>query len=120
MKIAVECKSVLLQKAVENFLGKHLSSLKHGKIVVRDFPSDDERTFLIFSDGKGELKKPFSKSQLLLALENRYKELELNENEESEVIKDKQPNFEILQKRIEMLTQEYQKNILEAIRAFYG
>ena len=119
MKIAVECRSLLLQKAIENFLGKHLSSLKQGKIVVRDFQSDDERTFFISNGKNGDLKKPFSKSQLLLALENRYKEMQLEDTQQQK-LPSEQPNFEILQKRIEMLTDEYQKRILEAIKAFYG
>lgn len=122
MKIAVECKSLLLQKAVENFLGRHISPLKQAKIVVRDFQSDDERTFFISSKNEADLIKPFSKSQLFLALENRYRELQSKEGDNSNVMDTtaNQPNFEILQKRIEMLTQEYQKNIIEAIRAFYG
>jgi len=28
-------------------------------------------------------------------------------------------NFDILQKRIEFLTQEYQQNIIKAVKAFY-
>ncbi len=119
MKVAVECRSILLQKALENFLGRHLSSLKQSDIVIRDYKSDDERSFFIAGSKDADLIKPFSKSQLLLALQNRYNELDKNDADE-EVTEEKSANFEILQKRIEMLTEEYKNNILEAIKAFYG
>ena len=123
MKIAVECKSLLLQKALENFLGKHLCSSKQAQIVVHDYKSDDPRSFFVASrKDEGDLVKPFSKSQLFLALQNRYKTLQMQHKDGDEPTQTpaQQQNFEILQKRIEMLTSEYQKNIIEAIKAFYG
>ncbi len=122
MKVAVECKSILLQKALEKFFGKHLCALKQCDIVVRDYKSNEPHSFYIGSEREADLIKPFSRSQLLLALENKYKELGKNSDEKpkQQFADDQNQNFEILQKRIEMLTQEYQKNILEAIKAFYG
>lgn len=120
MKIAVECKSPLLQKSLEIFLSSHLSSLKHCDIVVRDFKAlNDERTFYIGKDKESDLIKPFSKSALILALEKRYESInpKLEQNDES-IISDPD-NFEILEKRIDILTQEYKENILKAVRAFY-
>ena len=119
MKVAVECRSSLLQKALENFLGRYLGSAKHSDIVIHDYKSDDPRSFFIATSDDADLVKPFSKSQLLLALENRYKELGANDTKES-AKEQNNANFEILQKRIEMLTEEYKNNILEAIKAFYG
>ncbi len=58
MRFRVECKSLLLQKALEGFL--------------KDYISDDG---MVISDEKGDIiigkdiKKPFSRSQLLLQLE---------------------------------------------------
>ena len=73
MKVAVECKSPLLQKSLELFLSKYLSSIKQCDIVVRDEEClDDKRCFYISSDENSDLTKPFSKSQLILALQNRY------------------------------------------------
>lgn len=120
MKVAVECKSPLMQKSLELFLDKHLSSLKHSDIVIRDVRClDDERCFYISSDKDSDLVKPFSKSQLILALEKRYKSL----NKDTVSIEDMDDEdvleFDILEKRIEALTQEYQKNILKAVKAFY-
>ncbi len=127
MRIAVECQSPLLQKSLELFLAKYLSSSKKCDIIVRDEEClGDSRCFYIGSDANADLLKPFSKSQLILALEKRYEELyRSSEKTEDEAIKeeyfeeDDSMDFSILQKRIEFLTQEYQENILRAVKAFY-
>ena len=119
MKVAVECKSPLLQKSLELFLGKHLSSLKNCDILIRDVKcSEVKRCLYISSTKSADLITPFSKSQLFLALENRYKTLNIG-HENSVFAHEERLDFEILQKRIESLTQEYQANILRAVRAFY-
>jgi hypothetical protein len=120
MKIAVECKSPLLQKSLEIFLSSHLSSLKHCDIVVRDFKAlNDNRTFYIGKDKNSDLIKPFSKSALILALEKRYETINPKSKKNEESISSDPENFEILEKRIDILTQEYKENILKAVRAFY-
>lgn len=120
MKVAVECKSPLLQKSLELFLGKHLSSLKNCDILIRDVKCNgDERCFYISSSKSADLVKPFSKSQLFLALEKRYKNMNSEHDEKSCFAEDERLDFEILQRRIESLTEEYQANILRAVRAFY-
>ena len=122
MKVAVECQSPLLQKSLELFLANYLSSLKQCDIVVRDIEClNDERCFYVSNKPNADLVKPFSKSQLIIALENRYEGLK--KDEPQEVLEDKVDNepmdFEILEKRIEFLTKEYQDNILRAVKAFY-
>ena len=119
MRVAVECKSPLLQKSLELFLGKHLSSLKHCDIIVRDTKClEDDRCFYISTKKDSDLIKPFSKSQLILALEKKY--LSLNKKIiQSNYETDDYMEFEILEKRIESLTKEYQANIIKAVRAFY-
>ncbi|MDA3907774.1 MAG: hypothetical protein PF437_01670 [Sulfurimonas sp.] len=120
MKIAVECKSPLLQKSLEIFLSSHLSSLKQCDIVVRDFKVlDDERTFYISKDIDSDLVKPFSKSALIWALEKRYKRVSPEFEEIEEALDGETADFSILEKRIDILTQEYKENILKVVRAFY-
>jgi len=119
VKVAIECRSVLLQKALQRFLGKHIGLSKNSDIIIRDYKSDDPKSFYIATDETADLVKPFSRSQLLLALENRYNQLDKN-SVKKRTKKQNSANFEILQKRIEMLTEEYKNNILEAIKAFYG
>lgn len=122
MKIAVECKSPLLQKSLELFLSPFLTSLKQCDIVVRDEEClNDVRCFYISNDKRADLLKPFSKSQLILSLENRYKSMVGDDliEDEVEVTQDDPLNFDILEKRIDFLTREYKENILKAVRAFY-
>lgn len=117
MKIAVECKSPLLQKSLELFLDQYLCSLKQCDIVVRDIKClNDDRCFYISSDKDSDLIKPFSKSQLILALEKRYKSMKKDIKIEAE---GNYMSFDILERRIESLTAEYQANLLKVIKAFY-
>ena len=115
MKIAIECKSLLLQKSLEMFLQKYITSSKYCDIFICDVEcfEDDERCFYISQDKNADLVKPFSKSQLLLALESRYKQIKKDANHTQDLY------FSILEKRIDMLTHEYKENILEAMRVFY-
>ena len=122
MKIAVECKSPLLQKSLELFLERYLSSLKQCDIVVRDSECmDDVRCFSIANTQHSDMMKPFSKSQLLIELEKKYNVLYKCTIMEQKVInKETDPiDFNILEKRIQLLTQEYQENIIRAVKAFY-
>ncbi|NPA55773.1 MAG: hypothetical protein GXO40_05335 [Epsilonproteobacteria bacterium] len=59
MTYKIQCKSLLLQKALEEFLKDYLS--EDGLVI-----SDTSGDIIIGKD----IKKPFSKSQLLLQLEN--------------------------------------------------
>jgi len=123
MKIAAQCSSPLLQKSLELFLDKYLSSYGKCDIVVRDEAClEDERCFYIGSDVDADLQKPFSKAQLILALEKRFLELNPQEKQVNTVeTEDLDPamDFSILEKRIESLTQEYQANIIRSVKAFY-
>jgi len=127
MKVAVQCHSPLLQKSLELFLEKYLSSVTKCDIIVRDEVClEDEKCFSIGSDEKADLKKPFSKAQIILALEKRYKKFHKTpvEEEKSVVAEEKvtqvsEMDFSILEKRIDSLTQEYQANIIRAVKAFY-
>ena len=120
MKVAVECESPLLQKSLEMFLANYLSSKKKSDLVVRDTKClNDDKCFYISSDDDSDLKKPFSKSQLILALENRYKKLYQPDSAKEVQTIDKELDFSILEKRIESLTYEYQQNILRVVKAFY-
>jgi len=117
MKIAVKCQSPLLQKALELFLAKYLVPVKKSDIIVQDsLCIEDKRCFYIAQDEKADLRKPFAKSQLVLALEKRYKKLQESSIEIDSVAK---KDFALLEKKIEQLTQDYQKSLLQTVKAFY-
>lgn len=135
MKVAIECQSPLLQRSLEQFLAPYLSTLKQCDVVVSDKRGSYAKPLLyISSQSDADLIKPFSKSQLLLALEKRlHTQKEIQNIQKAvadservlvdEVVttgaKASSGDFEILKRRIEALTQEYQHNILKAVRAFY-
>ncbi|SFV70114.1 JHP0747 family [hydrothermal vent metagenome] len=121
MKVAVACQSPLLQKSLEIFLGRYLSSLKRSDIIIRDelCLEEEERCFYIASDEKADLVKPFSKAQLILALERKYKELQAKTTSPKQESVQESMDFTLLEQRIEALTKEYQANILRTIKAFY-
>jgi hypothetical protein len=110
-----------LQKSLELFLVKYLCSSKQCEIIIRDEEClEDSRCFYISSSENSDLCKPFSKSQLILALENRYQSINKSQVETFKPQRNEEPlNFDILEKRIDYLTKEYQHNILNAVKAFY-
>jgi CHAT domain-containing protein len=130
MKIAVVCNSQLLQKSLEIFLEPHLTKIKNADIVLTDNKElvCDADILYISSDDDADIIKPFSKSQLFMAIDKLTKEQrdrqtinELSKNilsvEERDDVELK--DFAILERRIEQITQEYKNNIISAIKAFY-
>ena len=130
MKVAVKCESPLLQRSLELFLEKYLSPLKNCDIVVSDQRIEvDQKLIYVSTSSDADLVRPFSKSQLVLALEKAIK----NEKEGQKILSivddmesivepinsEEKLDFKYLQERIEKLTKEYQDNILKTVRAFY-
>jgi len=121
MRVFVACKSPLLQKSLELFLENYLSIESRCDIVVRDEVClNDSRCFYIGSDAKADLLKPFSKAQLILALQKKYDALGLS-SKVNPTLKTENGSldFSILEKRIDSLTQEYKANIMRTVKAFY-
>ena len=130
MRVAVKCESPLLQRSLEMFLDKELCPIKNSDIVVSDQKLDiDKKMLYISNEPDADLIKPFSKSQLMLALEKVMKDsiekksflsmIEELEEQENSQTGGKKLDFKFLQDRIEKLTQEYQENLIKTIRAFY-
>jgi len=125
LKVAIQCDSPLLQRSLELFLDGHLSSLRQCDILIRDKDIRDEQhpTFVIGVDEGSELIKPFSKAQLLHALNQKFDSQKnspaIVEDEVMVSDEEEKVSFEILERHIEKLTLEYQANILKAVRAFY-
>jgi len=94
-------------------------------MVVRDknIPDSDHPTFVIASDGSGDIVKPFTKAQLIDAIKHKMisPAAETTVPDLPSMVKhtDDKVSFDILERHIEKLTREYQANILKAIRAFY-
>ncbi len=124
MKVAVQCESALLQRSLELFLQGNLSSLKQCDLVIRDKKiMDSYHTLYIANGEESDIKKPFSRSQLYLTLENFYKKISgiqsIQAFEDEGAAETPTKDFRLLEERIEQLTQEYKNSIMHVVKAFY-
>lgn len=124
VKVAIQCDSPLLQRSLELFLEGHLSSLRQCDILIRDKNIRDDQypTFVVGVEESSDLIKPFSKAQLLHALNQKFESEHYPpavREEESFPSSEEGVSFDILERHIDKLTREYKDNILKAIRAFY-
>lgn len=124
MKVAIQCDSPLLQRSLELFLEGYLSSLRQCDILIRDKNIRDDQypTFVVGVEESSDLIKPFSKAQLLHALNQKFeseKYAPVAIEEEKFPSSEEGVSFDILERHIDKLTREYKDNILKAIRAFY-
>jgi hypothetical protein len=94
MKYKVSCDSLLLEKSLKIFLKKYLSE---DGILITD--RNEKNAILIGTD----IKKPFTKSQLLLTLSNMDS---LKFEKES------------LEEKIEKLTSKFVKDLLDTIKEY--
>jgi len=72
MKIALSCRSILLEKSLRRFLGEHLVPESDAELIVTDHPLQSEKPVLrIGTDSGADLGKPFSKSRLMIKIEEK-------------------------------------------------
>ncbi len=74
MKVMIKCRSPLLQKTLEHYLREYIYDIELADILITDTKVLSEK--VIFMIGKGTdaaLDIPFTKAQLLEALERFYK-----------------------------------------------
>jgi len=117
LKFRVTCKSLLLQKALEEFLKDYISN--DGLVI-----SDEKGDIIIGKD----IKKPFSKSQLLLQLEKIYKEKnsikKLEKIDEyldifDELIEEENKSISFDEK-VDILIDEFKEKLKNLIKEEYG
>jgi len=95
-KYKILCNSILLQKSLENFLNDYLD--ENGVII-----SDNEKGDIII--GK-DIKKPFTKSQLLLQLDR----IEATKNR----------NLLSFEEKLDNLIDEFSQKLKKLIKEEYG
>ena len=71
MKVVVQCRSMLIQKALEYYLKDHLVDLSEAEFVVGDAMKESELPiFWVGRDKRAHLPIPFTRSMLMNALKN--------------------------------------------------
>jgi len=113
MKIALECKDIILERALQLFLKEHLSRKKDCDFLICDEKVEFEKPQFLISKRSSQLAVPFSKAQLLQALGEFNDALQrLAEQIADEKIKALEDKIEIM---AEEFRQQYQSDIDEAI-----
>ena len=134
MKVAIECRSPLLQKSLENFLEGHLCSSRNCDLLLSDEALLDRENLLrIGSDADADILKPFSKSQLFLKLEHYYKvkeevssavsianEMDSFDGVELAFAEAPITNVNDLEEKIERLTASYVQGVMSLVREHRG
>jgi hypothetical protein len=123
LRFRVECKSLLLQKALEEFLKDYISD--DGMVV-----SDEKGDIIIGKD----IKKPFSRSQLLLQLEkiwqkkdNKKEIHKLDDKLEIEMDifddlmqKEENKREDSFEEKLDILIDEFSNKLKNLIKEEYG
>lgn len=113
MKIALECKDIILERALQLFLKEHLSRKKDCDFLICDEKVEFEKPQFLISKRSSQLAVPFSKAQLLQALSEFNDALQrLAEQIADEKIRALEDKIEIM---AEEFRQQYQSDIDEAI-----
>jgi hypothetical protein len=112
VKIALACQSILLEKSLEIFLKNYISAYKQCDFVISDKEIEIDKPLFFISNGNGNLNIPFSKSTLLLNLEKFYENLYNNK-------KTKKIDTKELEEKIEVLTNDFRKNLIKTIKEYY-
>ena len=139
MKIAIECRSPLLQKSLENFLEGHLASSKSCDLLLSDeLLLGRDNVLRIGSDKQADIMKPFSKSQLFLKLEHYYKvkedalsamhiahEMDVKDSlmsvvEETQALAKDNLHIDVLQEKIQRLTASYVQGVMSLVKEYNG
>jgi len=118
MKIALACQSVLLEKSLEIFLKKYISSYKQCDFVISDRKIEIEKPLFYIAPNDADLNLPFASSNLLLALEKFYHSLHVKENSELKMVS-KEINLQELEEKITRLTNEFRNNLITVIKEYY-
>lgn len=118
LKISIMCDSLLLQNSLEIFLREYLSSYKQCEMVLSDKKRDINKPIVIINSSKNaDIKIPFSRSSLLVDLQNIYqKKFNKNSNQKSKTQKN---SLWQLERKIDKLTLEFRENLIKTIREFY-
>lgn len=116
MKIAIMCESPLLQKALQSFLKKYLTTTKNCDFIISDRKIDSNKPICLISQAQdAHIKKPFTRAQLILGVERFFKESQQNKEQ---ITKPTEIDSE-LEKKIYQLTHRFAKAIIETIKEHY-
>ena len=121
MKIALACKSILLERALKIFLERYIVPYKQCEFIIADTKISSDKPLFIIGKNEAHVPVPFSKTSLMLALEEFYTCITGKTIQKSESIdKEKeQESFEKLENKITVLTEKFRNDLIDTIKAHY-
>ncbi|WP_457595150.1 hypothetical protein [Hydrogenimonas sp.] len=115
MKIALSCRSILLEKSLRKFLDTHLVPDHEAELIVADHPVQTDKPVLrIGADHEADLNKPFSRSRLMIKLEEK-----LQAGRTKEAITHFAIEEESLDEKIARAAQRFAEELTEIIKEHY-
>ena len=115
MKIALACQSVLLEKSLEIFLKSYITPYKQCNFVISDREIEIDKPLFYIATENSDLIMPFSKSALMLKVENFYGSLFKEEQKESIVKVD----IKDIEEKITKLTDNFRDDLVNLIKEHY-
>ena len=115
-KVALLCRSQLLEQSLKKFLNGMIAPVESADILVTDHEVDIDKPLLrIGLDDRADLKKPFSRSQLMIKLEEKAAQSTtqsvmhaFTEDEESS-----------LEEKIGEILKRYTQEVIETVKEHY-
>ena len=119
MNVSIDCRSLLLTRALEKFLDGTIVEESEADILITDYRRESEiPLFFIGLEKDADLHKPFSRSQLMIRLEKKHEEsiAMLSVDDEPEE-KEETPSLE---ERIEALLKEYTDKLVTLVEEHHA
>ena len=115
LKITLMCQSILLKRTLEIFLKNYITPYKQCDFVICDVPLESDKPLFLIAKQGGQLESPFSKSTLILKIENFYTSLTKIDTEK----KRGTVNGKTLEKSITKLTDNFRDDLVKVIQDYY-
>ena len=122
MKVSIVCDSLLLKNSLKIFLKDFISTYKHCDLVVSDKQIDVQKPLVIVnSSSEADLQVPFSKSELLLKMEEIYNEIYQKQSKDKVPSQPKKNKKELwkLEREIDKITLDFREKLIKTLRDFY-
>jgi len=119
MKVALKCRSMLLEKTLRKILSQYIASEENANILITDHKINKHDNNLpifriAYNDIEADLQKPFSRSQLMIKLEEKLKTMK-QKDELISIIEDEDTSLE---KEIEKLTKQFTNDLLKIFKKY--
>ena len=116
MKVSIRCRSALLETSLKKFLAGMVTDEESCDAVISDYSYESDKPVLrIGVDDEADLKKPFSRSQLMIRLEEKAAQGQSRAIAHAFGVEEE----ESLEEKIERLTRVFVEEIMHVVKEHY-